>query len=138
MSTDARILGWLAPYRGESRWPSCLTALACLLNLPVPLLVQGLVDRVVAGGRWSALPAVRWACSPSSPPRRGSALANGLVIGRVGLGVVRDLRHRLYDRLQRLGLAYYDRTPDRRDHLAADGRRRRRSRRSSPARRSRS
>ena len=39
------------------------------------------------------------------------ALCNGLLIGRIGQGVVRDLRHRLYDRLQRLSLAYYDRTP---------------------------
>ena len=36
---------------------------------------------------------------------------NGLVIGRIGQGVVRDLRHLLYERLQQLGLAYYDKTP---------------------------
>ena len=39
------------------------------------------------------------------------ALSNGLLIGRIGQGVVRDLRHQLYDRLQRLSLAYYDKTP---------------------------
>ena len=33
-----------------------LTTLACLFNLPVPLLVQELVDRVVTQNRWSALP----------------------------------------------------------------------------------
>src|SRR5262249_42273881 len=38
-------------------------------------------------------------------------LANTHAIGRVGLEVVRDLRHRLYARLQRVGLSYYDKTP---------------------------
>ncbi len=39
------------------------------------------------------------------------SLGNGLLIGRIGQGVVRDLRHLLYDRLQRLSLTYYDKTP---------------------------
>ena len=33
------------------------------------------------------------------------------MIGPVGVGVVRDLRHALYARLQTLGLSFYDRTP---------------------------
>src|SRR5207249_3852587 len=41
----------------------------------------------------------------------GLGLAGTLLMGRVGLAVVRDLRHRLYARLQRLSLSYYDRTP---------------------------
>jgi ATP-binding cassette, subfamily B, bacterial MsbA len=39
------------------------------------------------------------------------AWSNSLAIGRIGQGVVRDLRHRMYERLQQLGLAYYDKTP---------------------------
>ena len=49
--------------------------------------------------------------SASSPRRRRWPGSTSLVIGRIGQGVVRDLRHRLYERLQQLGLAYYDRTP---------------------------
>ena len=41
----------------------------------------------------------------------GLGWVNGLVIGRIGQGVVRDLRHRLYERLHEVGLAYFDRTP---------------------------
>ncbi len=33
-----------------------LTALACLFNLPVPLLVQALIDHVVTQGHWDVLP----------------------------------------------------------------------------------
>ena len=40
-----------------------------------------------------------------------TAVAIAHVAGPVGLGVVRDLRHALYARLQRLGLPFYDRTP---------------------------
>src|SRR6185437_4230386 len=41
----------------------------------------------------------------------GVNLAVACIVGEIGLAVVRDLRHRLYARLQRLGLSYYDRTP---------------------------
>lgn len=111
MSTVRRILGWLAPYRVEATLALGLTGLACLLNLPIPLLVQGLVDRVAAGDRWWDLPTYSLILFAIFAAQAGAGLANSLIIGRVGQCVVRDLRHRLYARLQRLGLSYYDRTP---------------------------
>ena len=104
---------WLAPYRMEpGAWARSFTLLTCLANLPVPLLVQELIDRVVTQGRVGP-PAVVRDGAPGGV--RGSqaavSLANGLVIGGIGQGVVRDLRHGLYDRLQRLSLAFYDKTP---------------------------
>src|SRR5262249_10552694 len=56
VSTIRRVVGFLAPYRGRVALALALTTLACLLNLPVPLLVQALGDRVVPPGRASALP----------------------------------------------------------------------------------
>jgi ABC-type multidrug transport system fused ATPase/permease subunit len=111
VGTLRRIGGWLVPYRGRVSLALGLTTIACLLNLPVPLLVQRLVDRVVADGRWWALPAYGVALFAVFAAQAGLGLANTFVIGRVGQGVVRDLRHRLYERLQRLGLTYYDKTP---------------------------
>ena len=111
MKTLARIGGWLAPYRGQMILALVLTTLACLCNLPVPLLVQALVDRVVTQGHWGALPLYASLLFGVFAVQAGLALVNGLVVGRIGQGVVRDLRHRLYDRLQQLGLAYYDKTP---------------------------
>lgn len=111
MSTLRRIGGWLSPYRGRVALALALTALACLTNLLVPLLVQGLVDGVVAAARWSALPLYAVGLFGVFAAQAGLALANARVIGGVGQGVVRDLRHGLYERLQRLSLAYYDRTP---------------------------
>src|SRR5215212_440390 len=105
VSTAARIGSWLAPYRVQVALALGLTAAACALNLPVPFLVQGLIDRVVAAGEWSSLPAYAIGLLALFAAQAGFGLANSLVVGRVGQGVVRDLRHRLYDRLQRLGLA---------------------------------
>src|SRR5262245_48865462 len=111
VKTTRRIIGLLAPYRWRVGLALALTALTCLLNLPVPLLIQGLVDRVVATGRLSALPLFALGLLAVFAAQAGVSLANTCTIGPVGLGVVRDLRHRLYARLQRLDLAYYDRTP---------------------------
>jgi subfamily B ATP-binding cassette protein MsbA len=87
-----------------------LTALACLLNLPTPWLIQRVVDRAAAG-EVGALPRFAAALLAVVLSQAGVALAVARAIGPVGLGVVRDLRHRLYDRLQRIEMAYYDRTP---------------------------
>jgi len=111
LSTARRVLKILAPYRRRVALATVLTVVASLLTLPVPLLVQGLVDRVVTAGRWSALPGYTIGLFAVFAAQAGLALATTWVIGGVGQGVVRDLRHQLYDRLQRLDLAYYDKTP---------------------------
>jgi ABC-type multidrug transport system fused ATPase/permease subunit len=103
--------GLLAPHRGRVAFAFALTALACLLNLPVPLLVQGLVDHVVGGGRPAALAGYAAGILTVIAAQAGIGLVHTLVVSRVGLAVVRDLRHRLYARLQRLSLSWYDRTP---------------------------
>jgi len=88
-----------------------LTSLACLFNLPVPLLVQELVDRVVTQRQWGLLPLYATLLFGVFAAQAVLAWWTSLAIGRIGQGVVRDLRHQLYERLQQLGLAYYDRTP---------------------------
>jgi ABC-type multidrug transport system fused ATPase/permease subunit len=110
LNTLRRIVAWVAPYRGSVLLASLLTGLACLLNPVPPLLVQGLIDQVIAGGRWGTLPAFAAALLGASAAQGVVGLAMAQVVGRVGQGVVRDLRHRVYDHLQTLSLAYYDRT----------------------------
>jgi ABC-type multidrug transport system fused ATPase/permease subunit len=88
-----------------------LTALGCLFNLPVPLLVQGLVDRVVTQNRWGVLPLYASLLLGVFVAQAVLAWSNSLIIGRIGQRVVRDLRHQLYKRLQQLSLVYYDKTP---------------------------
>lgn len=111
MSTLPRIGSWLAPYRGRMALALALTAVACLLNLAIPLVFQRLIDGMVSGGGWRTLGRFVLTLLAIFAAQAGLSLANARVIGRVGQGVVRDLRHGLYERLQKLSLAYYDRTP---------------------------
>src|SRR3954469_14681766 len=104
--TVRRLAGWLAPYRLRVGLAVGLTALACLLNLPLPLLIQGVVDDVAAGGRWPRLLGFILVLLAVFGLQAGISLVNTFVIGRVGQGVVRDLRHQLYAQLQRLELSY--------------------------------
>jgi ABC-type multidrug transport system fused ATPase/permease subunit len=83
-----------------------LTTLACLVNLPVPLLVQAMVDRVAVQGRWGALPLYAVLLFGVFAAQAGVGCLNTLVIGGIGQGVVRDLRHRLYERLHKVGQSY--------------------------------
>lgn len=90
---------------------SFLTTLAVAVNMQGPLIVQGLVDDVVAPGRWDKLP---WFAAAFAAVLTAQALigyANTLVVGHVGQQLVRELRHQLYERLQQLSLSYYDKTP---------------------------
>ena len=111
MKTIRRIGGWLAPYRGRMILAMGLTALACLFNLPVPLLVQGLVDRVVTQGHWDSLPWYAALLFGVFAAQAVLAWSTSLAVGKIGQGVVRDLRHLLYERLQQLGMDYFDKTP---------------------------
>ena len=111
MDTARRVITWLAPDRRRVGLALVLTAVVAILNLPTPLLVQGLIDRVVTRGRYGLLPAYLLGLLAVFALQAGVSYANTRVVGRIGQGVVRDLRHRLYDRLQRLSLSFYDRTP---------------------------
>ena len=65
---------------------------------------------MVTQNQWSALPLYALALFGVFGVQAVLSLFNSLVIGQIGQGVVRDLRHMLYERLQQLGLAYYDKT----------------------------
>jgi ABC-type multidrug transport system fused ATPase/permease subunit len=111
VTTIARLRAFAAPQRGRLTFAFGLAALACLLNLPTPLLVQHLVDRAAAGDGLRALPACLGGLLATYLLQAVVNLVNARLMGRVGLEIARALRHRLYARLQRVGLSYYDRTP---------------------------
>jgi ABC-type multidrug transport system fused ATPase/permease subunit len=101
----------LAPYRGWVLVASGLTAIGSVLNLIAPLLVQGLIDGVITPHRWDRLWLFAVALLSLFAAQASLGMVNGLVVGRAGQGLVRDLRHQVYDRLQRLSLSFYDKTP---------------------------
>ncbi len=111
MKTIRRIGGWLAPYRGQMILAMVLTGFTCLFNLPVPLLVQALIDHVVTQGHWDVLPWYAAVLFGVFAVQAVLAWSTSLTIGKIGQGVVRDLRHLMYERLQNLAMAYFDKTP---------------------------
>ena len=110
MKTLQCIGSLLRPYRKRIALALLMTLCCCLLNSPIPLLIRALVDNARTAGAWM-LVAYALALLAIFVAQAGVSLACTCVTGEIGLGVVRDLRHQLYDRLQRLSLAYYDRTP---------------------------
>lgn len=105
-----RIIGLLRPQRRRLGWALLLTISACLLNSPVPPLIRALVDGALPAGA-AAVAAYALALLAVYALQAGASVAATGVTGEIGLAVVRELRHRLYARLQRLSLAYFDRTP---------------------------
>lgn len=100
----------LRPYRRRVALALLIALCCCLLNSPIPLLIRGLVDNAKSGGSW-LLVGYALALLGTFAVQAAASLACTCVTGEIGLNVVRDLRHQLYARLQRLSLAYYDRTP---------------------------
>ncbi len=110
MTTFRRLRGLLVPYQKRILLALGCTALACLLGLPIPVLTQHIVDEALQAGG-ALIPVYLVLLLGIYLAQACITLAGALVIGRVGLRVVRDLRHELYVRLQRVGLAFYDQTP---------------------------
>jgi ABC-type multidrug transport system fused ATPase/permease subunit len=110
VKTLHRIGVLLRPHRRRAVLALLLTFSACLLNSPIPPLIRALVDSALPAGAW-AVAGYALALLAVFAAQAAVNLAGTCVTGEIGLAVVRDLRHRLYARLQRLSLAYYDRTP---------------------------
>lgn len=111
VGTLSRLAGFLEPYRWRVALAIALTVPGSLLSLPGPLLVQAMIDHAAAPDGLDRLPIDVAELLAVFAAQAGLALAMTRTIGPVGLGVVRDLRHRLYARLQRMDLSYYDATP---------------------------
>src|SRR5437763_14287935 len=97
MTTLRRLRGLLIPYQKRVFLALGLTASACLVGLPIPLLMQRIVDEALQTGGGS-LPLYLVLLVGIFVVQAGVNLAGALTIGRVGLRIVRDLRHELYMR----------------------------------------
>lgn len=110
VTTFRRLAGFLSPYRARLVLTVGLLTVACILSLALPLVIQALIDQLALGAPVS-LAALALGLGVFFLAQAAVALANTLVLGRVSLNVVRDMRRRLYACLQAAPLSYYDRTP---------------------------
>lgn len=106
-----RLAGLLRPHRRALALAAGFTTGACLLNLPIPLLTRAVIECAESAGPTINLILLGLGLLAVSAAQAAIGWANAVTLGRIGWHVARDLRVRLYDRLHRLPLAYFDRTP---------------------------
>ena len=106
-----RLIRLLRPHRFRLLLAIGLALGACLLSLAAPLLIERLL--VVASNHQSllalAIPALVLFTVVAFQALAGTA--NAWLLGGVALNVVRELRRQLYERLQQMPVAWFDRTP---------------------------
>ncbi len=108
MPTFRRLLGFLAPYRAAVLWSFVLAFGAMGMTVLIPFLTGHAIDSIRVHHR-HALTMWAIAIGAAGIGRLVLSAARRLVAGRVSLAVERDLRNILYEHLQRLELAFFDR-----------------------------
>jgi ABC-type multidrug transport system fused ATPase/permease subunit len=110
MRTFWRLLSFLRPYRAGVIVSLLLAGAAIGFTVAIPYLTGQAVNAVRPGHHdRSALIAFGIAIMGAALLRLAFTVARRLVAGRVSLGVEYDLRQGMYEHLQRLELAFFDR-----------------------------
>jgi ABC-type multidrug transport system fused ATPase/permease subunit len=94
------VVGLLRPHRFRIALTLALTAAGCLLMLPVPLLLQQIVDRTTTGQPLSLLLSAGLLLA-ALVAQAACGLAATLLVGRAAIDVACALRSRVYDGLLR-------------------------------------
>jgi ABC-type multidrug transport system fused ATPase/permease subunit len=110
VTTLQRLTPFLLPYRTRLLFAVGFLVFACLMSLSLPLAIQDLVDQLAAGHQ-VALVDFALLVGLLILTQAGVGVGNTLLLGRISLNVVRDLRRRLYTHLQSVHVVFYDRTP---------------------------
>ncbi|MGI8556970.1 MAG: ABC transporter ATP-binding protein [Solirubrobacteraceae bacterium] len=103
-----RLLGFLAPYRASVGWSMLLALLAMIATISIPYLTGRAIDAVRAHQRHQ-LVLFGLAIAAAGTVRLGLTVGRRLIAGRVSLGIEYELRNRLFEHLQSLELAFFDR-----------------------------
>jgi ATP-binding cassette, subfamily B, multidrug efflux pump len=110
-ATARRLLGELAPYRARLAATMGLVVLGAATQAAGPFLIGQAIDRAIIPGRRGALAAWMIALAIVYVVGALASRAQTRQIGDIGQRVLATLRGRIFARLQRLPLAYFDRRP---------------------------
>lgn len=102
-----RFLPFLRPYRGQLAAVLLATLLRPVLATAKVWLLKIVIDVVIREHRLTVLPAVCGAYLAITLARGFASFVDDDLGGRVGSGMVRDLRVAVYDHLQSLSLRFY-------------------------------
>ena len=106
-----RLLRYIRPYRRLVAASLGLIAIESAMQLAGPLLTRWTIDRVVPARDVTLVVEVAVAYVALLIMQFGAAYGETLFTNLLGQRVMRDLRAELFARLQRLPIAYFDRTP---------------------------
>ena len=106
-----RLIGYLRPY-----WGRALVALAAIFagvafQLAQPLLVKRAIDQHIATGDFAGVTTVALLYLGTLVGAFLAEFVQTTTLQMLGQRIMYDLRRQVYDHLQRLDLAYYDRNP---------------------------
>ena len=106
-----RLLAYVRPYR-----PLVVAALACIIiqsgmQLVGPLLTRWVIDRALPARDTGLVVQVAFMYAALLVAQFGAAFGETMLTSLLGQRVMRDLRRELFERLQRLPVAYFDRNP---------------------------
>jgi ATP-binding cassette subfamily B protein len=109
MDTLRRILGYTRPY---ARWMgAALVSMAGVLglNMLIPWLTKCIIDEALLAGAHQRLGPLALAAVGVAVVRAGAAFVQRYSMEQAAQNVIYDLRSQLYEHLQTLSFAYYDR-----------------------------
>ena len=102
----------LKPHALHVGLAACLAIAACVLAaIAAPLVVQWLLTSATGQSSQLALLVPAGALLAVVATQAFAGAANAWLLGGTALQIVRSLRHSLYQRLQQMPLAWFDRTP---------------------------
>ncbi|MFE7130227.1 ABC transporter ATP-binding protein [Streptomyces sp. NPDC057638] len=105
-----RILRLFRPYRGRLALVALLVGAASLTTVASPFLLREILDTAIPEGRTGLLAALALGMILAAVLGGVFGVLQTLISTTVGQRVMHDLRTAVYDRLQRMSLAFYTRT----------------------------
>jgi ABC-type multidrug transport system fused ATPase/permease subunit len=108
MTNFTRLLSYLKPYRTRVTLAVSLMFLVTLSAIPMPRIIQFVIDDILPHHRYNALNWVFWVILGIYLLRGIVSFSLNYLIAWLGQRVVFDLRFQSYRHLNRLSLSYYD------------------------------
>ncbi|MFC0602500.1 ABC transporter ATP-binding protein [Streptomyces palmae] len=105
-----RILRLFRPYRGRLALVGLLVAAASLVSVASPFLLRAILDTAIPEGRTGLLTLLALGMVAAAVVNGVFGVLQTLLSTTVGQRVMHDLRTAVYDRLQRMPLAFFTRT----------------------------
>jgi ATP-binding cassette subfamily B protein len=109
--TDVRrIMRLFRPYRGRLAVVGLLVGLSSLVSVASPFLLRAILDTAIPQGRTGLLAVLALGMIATAVANGVFGVAQTLISTTVGQRVMHDLRTAVYERLQRMSLAFFTRT----------------------------